>query len=107
MTMQQTSDSDLGKRGVGTFGDISPARWGDCGKADRPSSSSCYCFNINIATWNVRGLNQPVKLTNVIQEMEELNVDILGIAETFWKEAGEFDTSILTSDNKYRVIFSG
>nr|XP_027217645.1 craniofacial development protein 2-like [Penaeus vannamei] len=29
------------------------------------------------------------------------------MAETFWKETGEFDTSILTSDNKFRVIFSG
>ena len=71
------------------------------------ASSSRYCFNINIATWNVRGLNQAGELANIIQEMEELKFNVLGLAETFWKEAGEFDANTLTSESKHKVIFSG
>ena len=44
-----------------------------------------YC----IGTWNVRSMNQ-AKLEVVKQEMERVNVDILGIRELKWTGMGEF-----------------
>ena len=46
-----------------------------------------YC----IGTWNVRSVNQG-KLEVVKQEMERVNVDILGINELKWTGMGEFNS---------------
>ena len=48
-----------------------------------------------IGTWNVRSMNQG-KLEVVKQEMERVNVNILGISELKWTGMGEFN-----SDNHY------
>ena len=45
-----------------------------------------YC----IGTWNVRSINQG-KLEVVKQEMERVNVNILGISELKWTGMGEFN----------------
>ena len=37
-----------------------------------------------IATWNVRTMFQAGKLDNVIQEMDNINFDVLGLCETRW-----------------------
>ena len=50
-----------------------------------------YC----IATWNVTSMNQG-KLKVVRQEMERVNIDILGISELNWTQMGE-----LNSDDHY------
>ena len=42
-----------------------------------------------IGTWNVRSMNQG-QLEVIKQEMERLNIDILGISELKWIEMGEF-----------------
>ena len=42
-------------------------------------------------TWNVRSMNQG-KLEVVKQEMERVNVDILGISELKWTGMGEFNS---------------
>ena len=42
-------------------------------------------------TWNVRSMNQG-KLEVVKQEMERVNVDILGISELKWTRMGEFNS---------------
>ncbi|KAL4718112.1 hypothetical protein ACJJTC_018932 [Scirpophaga incertulas] len=47
---------------------------------------------MNIGTWNVRGLLKPGKLEILEREKERLNIDILGISETHWRESGHFDT---------------
>lgn len=104
--MKNNLISDLGKRGVLSSGQSGPARCGlNCAIAGNasPSSSDCYIFG----TWNVRSLHKPGKLPCVIQEMEKLNVDLLGVSETYWPNAGEFMTSIPTSDQNYKVIYSG
>ena len=44
---------------------------------------------LKIGTWNVRTLYQPDKLENLIQEMQNMKLDILGIAETHWTEEGK------------------
>jgi len=54
-----------------------------------------------IATWNIRLLGVCGKLENIKLEMKRLNIDILGMSETKWKEEGDF-----WSDD-YRVIYSG
>ena len=46
-----------------------------------------YC----IGTWNVRSMNQ-CKLEVVKQDMERVNVDILGISELKWTGMGEFNS---------------
>ena len=45
---------------------------------------------LSIATWNVRIVYQPRKIDNVIQEMAEMKIDILGLAETRWTNSGKF-----------------
>ena len=44
---------------------------------------------ILIGTWNVRSMNQG-KLEVVKQEMERVNIDILGISKLKWTGMGEF-----------------
>ena len=56
---------------------------------------------LKIGTWNVRTLYQPGKLENVIQEMQNMNLDILGIAETHWTEEGKI------KQEKHTMIYSG
>ena len=56
---------------------------------DRSKGQCCkeqYC----IGTWNVRSMNQG-KL-EVKQEMERVNIDILGISELKWTGMGEFNS---------------
>ena len=36
---------------------------------------------LRIATWNVRTLYQPRKFDNLLQEIKNMNIDILGISE--------------------------
>ena len=60
------------------------------GTGDRSKVQCCkeqYC----IGTWNVRSMNQG-KLEVVKQEMERVNVDILGISEPEWTGMGEFNS---------------
>ena len=61
---------------VDVTGDESKVRW----------CKEQYC----IGTWNVRSINQG-KLEVVEQEMERVNVDILGISEIKWTGMGEFN----------------
>ena len=56
-------------------------------KVKSDSVKNKYC----IRTWNVRSTNQG-KLDMVKQEMEKLNIDILGIGELKWMGAGEFNS---------------
>ena len=44
--------------------------------------------NIRIGTWNVRTLLHPGKIGNVKLEMKRLNVNILGLGEKRWENAG-------------------
>ena len=56
---------------------------------------------LKIGTWNVRTLYRPGKLDNLIQEMENINLDILDIAETRWTDSGK-----IIKDN-HTMIYSG
>ena len=57
------------------------------------------CTASNIATWNVRALNEKTdfKLQNLLSEMKRLRIEILIIAETHWTnetaEAFEYNLS--------------
>ena len=75
------------------------------GTAGGPGSSISDCYRIG--SWNVRGLNSPGKLENVLLEMNRLDLDVLGVSETFWDGVGEFDTEIPVCEDRFRVIFSG
>ena len=46
-----------------------------------------YCIGI----WNVRPISQGI-LDMVMQEMERVNIDILGISELKWMEMGKFNS---------------
>ena len=57
---------------------------------DRSKVQCCkeqYC----VGTWNVRSMIQS-KLEVVKQEMERVNVDVLGISELKWTGLGEFNS---------------
>ena len=55
------------------------------------SKVQCYKEQYCIGTWNVRSMNQG-KLEVVKQEMERVNVHILGISELKWTGMGEFNS---------------
>ena len=55
---------------------------------------------LNIATWNVRSMYEG-KLNWIKNEMERMNLSILGISEMKWKGRGYFQSE------GYRVFFSG
>ena len=60
------------------------------GTSDRSKVRCCeeqYC----IGTWNVRSMNQG-KLEVDKQEMERVNIDILGIRKLKWTGMGEFNS---------------
>lgn len=57
--------------------------------------------HLQIGTWNVRSLYEAGKLANTIKEMKRLNIDILGVSETFWSNSGKFQ-----SDDK-TIFYSG
>ncbi|XP_050497514.1 craniofacial development protein 2-like [Diabrotica virgifera virgifera] len=61
----------------------------------------CFKDAINIGTWNVRSMYEPGKMNNIIQEMQRLNIDILGISDTRWSSSGSFAT------NNGMIYFSG
>ena len=43
-----------------------------------------------ISTWNARSLHQAGKPANVAKEMIRMDIDVLGVSETFWKNTGHF-----------------
>ena len=103
--VKSIKNSDLGKGGASGESSGSPAQWRSCGPAGRPASLFSDCCRYG--TWNVRGLNEPGKLHCVIQEIKSMKVDVMGLAETFWQEAGEFTTQLTSNIDVYKVIYSG
>ena len=57
--------------------------------------------NTRIGTWNVRTLYQTGKLDNVKQEMDRMQFQVLGLAETRWTGQGRIETGNKT------MIYSG
>ncbi|XP_071580973.1 uncharacterized protein [Temnothorax nylanderi] len=49
--------------------------------------------NLQIGTWNTRGLLQIGKLLIVEREIQSLKLDIVGLSETHWKGEGHFSTA--------------
>ena len=76
----------------------------------RSSSESAFLTTrgrcLKVGTWNVRTLYQPGKFENLIQEMQNMNMDIQGLAETHWTEEGkiiqENRTMIYSGGEKHR-----
>ena len=56
---------------------------------------------LKIGTWNVRTLNQFGKIENLKQEAEHLDIDILGISETRYKEEGTVRRTMVEMSKKY------
>ena len=54
------------------------------------SKVRCYKEQYCIETWNVRSMNQG-KLEVIKQELERVNVDIIGISELKWTEFNSDD----------------
>ncbi|XP_055384420.1 uncharacterized protein LOC129614059 [Condylostylus longicornis] len=65
---------------------------------------------LNIGTWNVQSLYEAGKLDNTILEMTRLNINILGISEMRWPDAGELkkdDATVFYSGNQNRKHSNG
>ena len=54
-----------------------------------------------VGTWNVRTLSELRKLNNVLREMENMKMNLLGISEMRWKGSGK-----IIADN-HTIIYSG
>ena len=57
--------------------------------------------DLRIATWNVRTMHSAGKLHNIEQEIRALSLDVLGVSEVRWTEAGE------VSRENYKFLYSG
>jgi len=56
---------------------------------------------LKIATWNVRTLYQAGKFDSILQEMDRLKLDILGLSETRWTDDGKI------SRDEHTMLYSG
>lgn len=65
-----------------------PLRYNSKNLGNRPRIK-IYDKILRIATWNVRSLFMPGKLTNAEKEMERMNIDILGLSEVRWPGSGK------------------
>ena len=82
----------------------------DSNPPGRSSSESAFLKTrgrcLKIGPWNVRTLYQPGKFEKLIQKMQNVNLDILAIAETHWTEEGkiiqENHTMIYSGGQKHR-----
>lgn len=54
-----------------------------------------------IAQWNVRTLAEASKLAQLVNSMNQLHVELIGISEARWRNCGEFQT------NGYTFLYSG
>lgn len=59
-----------------------------------------------IGTWNVQGMNEDGKVEHIMNEMQNMKLDIMGLSETFLKETGDY-IETLPSQDKFRIIYSG
>jgi len=98
-------EETTGSKGFGHHVAQGLARCGERGIAGATSPSSSVCYKIG--TWNVRSLSQPGKMAGIFQEMERMNVDIMGVSETCWKDEGDFKSGLPGMEDIYRVIYSG
>ena len=55
-----------------------------------------------IGTWNVRSLRQCGKMEVLVQEMDQMNWNVLGISEMRWKGIGEG-----TTEDGHKIWYSG
>uniref|UniRef100_A0A8D8R4I6 Craniofacial development protein 2 n=1 Tax=Cacopsylla melanoneura TaxID=428564 RepID=A0A8D8R4I6_9HEMI len=56
---------------------------------------------LKIGTWNVRSMGVTGKLENVMLEMRRLDLEIVGVSETRWKDQGDY------WNGNFRIIYSG
>jgi exonuclease III len=47
--------------------------------------------SLRIATWNVRTMNRPGKLENIIAEMNRYKIDVMGLCETRWQGQDDYE----------------
>ena len=62
---------------------------------------------LKVGTWNLRGTNQQGKIQIIVEQMAKLNIEILGMAETFWKGETSFQIMAVTNQERYTVIMKG
>ena len=55
----------------------------------------------NVGTWNVNTMRDRGKPMNVIREMKRMGLNVMGLSEVRWKEAGDFESEDI------RVIHPG
>ena len=55
-----------------------------------------------IGTWNVRSLRQCGKMEVLVQEMDQMNWNVLGISEMRWKGIDEG-----TTEDRHKIWYSG
>ena len=100
----QINNSDLGKRGAcNSVG--RPARWMIRGDPGGHASSSY--DRLKIGTWNCRTLAEPGTLHCIINEMERMKMNVLGLTETHIKGVDDCYIKSIKTKKNFRVIYSG
>ena len=95
---QKPTGSSTGDNDVVAF---KPKGDADTDTISNKTSGKCFAKAIHkVGTWNVRTMNQG-KLNIVKDEMERMEIDVLGISELKWTGKGHFQSE------DYKVFYSG
>ena len=69
-------------------------------------NSSLLIYNCNIGTWNVQTMYSTSKTAQIVKEMGNYQLDILGISECRWTGSGKMNTKNNNGES-YTIIYSG
>ena len=62
---------------------------------------------LRIGTWNIRGLQQSGKQQMICEELDRLNINVMGLSETFSKEEKQYNLRPIKGNNRtYRIYKS-
>ena len=92
-TLQPSSGSSPGRNGAEQQGPLD--------RHPATSAKQSKMSPINLATWNVRTLYQAGQLENLKQELQAVDIDVLGVCETRWTGNGKFNS------DDFVMLYSG
>ena len=62
---------------------------------------------MHIATWNLRGILDINKQKDLVKDLENYNVDILTVQETYLRDTGSLDLPLGKSRNQFTLHYTG
>ena len=62
---------------------------------------------MRIATWNLRGINDPRKQQDLANDLEKYEIDLLAVQETHFRKTGELNLPQAEKKSEYTLHFTG